>query len=112
MDNDPMIKLRSMIANLSLGDQFIGYPMNCPSPSMNVPLSDDKHWFVQNSSLCAMDIQDNIWDKFFSDNFFSDKDFFFLGLNFVSDYIPQLYFVCNHLISTRNQLIAIFHEIK
>ena len=78
MDNDPMIKLRSMIANLSLGDQFIGYPMNCPSPSMYVPLSDDKHWFVQNSSLCAMDIQDNIWDKFFSDNFFSDKDFFFL----------------------------------
>ena len=23
---------------------------------------------------------------------------FCLGLNFVSDYIPQLYFVCNHLI--------------
>ena len=35
----------------------------------------------------------------FSDNF-SDYIFlrFFLGLNFVSDYILQLYFVCNHLI--------------
>ena len=34
-------------------------------------------------------------------NFFPDKKSFlrfFLGLNFVSDYIPQLYFVCNHLI--------------
>ena len=32
--------------------------------------------------------------------FFSNKIFlgFFLGLNFVSDYILQLYFVCNNLI--------------
>ena len=53
-----------------------------------------------------------------SENFFSDKTIFLiekeilrfclllnlsvtefcLGLNFVSDYMPQLYFVCNHLI--------------
>ena len=32
--------------------------------------------------------------------FFSD---FFLRLNFVSDYIPQLYFVCNHLIFHKPQ---------
>ena len=33
--------------------------------------------------------------------FFQTKNIFlrfFLGLNFVSDYIPQLYFVCNHLL--------------
>ena len=35
MDDDLMIKLRSMIANLSLGDRFIGYPMNLPIPNSN-----------------------------------------------------------------------------
>ena len=36
--------------------------------------------------------------KNFSDKklFFSD---FFLGLDFVSEYTPQLYFACNHLIT-------------
>ena len=33
MDDDQMIKLRSMVADVSLGDRFIGYPMNRPSPS-------------------------------------------------------------------------------
>ena len=33
MDDDLVIKLRSMIADLSLGDRFIGYPMNRLSPN-------------------------------------------------------------------------------
>ena len=52
---------------------------------MYVPLSGDKHRFVQDSSLCTLEIQDNIRDKFFSDNFFCDN--FFLGLNFTSEWI-------------------------
>ena len=40
--------------------------------------------------------------KIFSDNFFFLTKYIFHRLNFVSDfvsdYIPQLYFVCNHLI--------------
>ena len=57
---------------------------------MYMPLSDDKHRFVRDSSLCTLEIQDNF--------FFRQKNLF-LGLDFVSDYIPQLYFVCNHLIT-------------
>ena len=38
MDNDPMIKLRSMIADLSLYDRFIGYPMNRPDPVVHIML--------------------------------------------------------------------------
>ena len=41
-------------------------------------------------------------------NFVGKKNFFlrfFLRLNFVSDYIPQLYFVCNHLIILFSGLI-------
>ena len=33
MDDDLMIKLRSMITDLSLSDRFIGYPMNRPRPN-------------------------------------------------------------------------------
>ena len=59
----------------------------------------------------ALEIQDKfsprqnaVWDKIQSENFFPmvGKIFFSdcicLRLNFVSDYIPQLYFVCNLLI--------------
>ena len=35
-DDDPMIKLRSMIANLSLADRIIRYPMNRPSPNKHL----------------------------------------------------------------------------
>ena len=35
MDDDMMIELRSMIADLSLGDRFMGYPMNRSSPSLD-----------------------------------------------------------------------------
>ena len=69
---------------------------------MYVPLGDDKHRFVRDSSFCTLEIQDNIRDNFFSDKIvFPTKNYFMefcLGLNFVSDYIPQLYFICNHLI--------------
>ena len=35
-----------------------------------IPLGDNKHQFVRDSSLSALDIQDNVQDKFFSDNIF------------------------------------------
>ena len=79
---------------------------------MYIPLSDDKHQKVRDSSKkhtgnprqiqsktkCSP--RQNAVQEFFPD----DWKFFFwtefcLGLNFVSDYIPQLYFVCNLLIS-------------
>ena len=55
---------------------------------MYVLLSDDKHRFVRDSSLCALEILDNVRDNFFSDNFFfqqilSPSKNLFLGLNFV-----------------------------
>ena len=83
---------------------------------MYVPLSDDKHWKVWENSKSALEIQDKfsprqnaVQDKIQSENFFLMVRIFFfklnvvsdcicLGLNFVSDYIPQLYFVCNLLI--------------
>ena len=43
---------------------------------MYIPLSDDKHWFVRDSSLCALEIQDNVRDNFFLTIFFEDKNFF------------------------------------
>ena len=42
---------------------------------------------------------------FFLTKCFSNN--FFLGLNFVSDYIPQLYFACNHLIYTMGVLQSV-----
>ena len=63
---------------------------------MYIPLSDDKHRFVRESIICALEIQDNILVNFFSYNFFSDNFFsdkkslflrLFLRLNFVSDQI-------------------------
>ena len=68
-----------------------------------IPLSDDKHPFVWDSSLCTLEIWDNVRDKnIFWQFFFSTKIFFLTKINFfsyfVSDYMPQLYFVCNHLI--------------
>ena len=59
--------------------------------------------FVQDSSLCALEIRDNVRDKFFMTTFFSGKFFFqqnfflrfFLGLNFVSDWImSRITFCC------------------
>ena len=62
-------------------------------------LSDDKHRFVRDTSKNALEIRDKIQSKTI---FFYDKIFSRTGLchtlNFVSDYIPQLYFECNHLI--------------
>ena len=52
-----------------------------------IPLSDDKHQFVQDSSKSALEIQDNVQNKFFLTKFFSLTEFC-LGLDFVSDYIP------------------------
>ena len=59
-------------------------------------------------SLRQISDWENIREFFSRQNSFSDKFLFFwqlffstefcLGLNFVSDYIPQLYFVCNLLI--------------
>ena len=67
---------------------------------MYVLLSDDKHWFVRDNSLCALVIQDNVQDKFFQTifflkNFFPTKSFcqifsrteFCLRLDFVPDWI-------------------------
>ena len=71
-----------------------------------IPLCDDKHWFVQDSLLWLLSETKSETNFFFRQNFFSTKSFliFFLGLNFVSDfvsdYIPQLYFTFNHLIIT------------
>ena len=69
---------------------------------MYIPLSDDKHRFVRDSSLRTLEIRNNVRDNFFLTKFFFQQKNIFLGfclrLNFVSDYIPQLYFVCNHLI--------------
>ena len=84
---------------------------------MYIPLSDDKHRKVQDSSKKLTENLNQIQsetklvrDKIQSENFFLmvGKKFFFrlnfvsdricFGLNFVSDYIPQLYFVCNLLI--------------
>ena len=76
------------------------------SCGMYIPLSDDKHRKVRDSSKkrTGNPRQNAVWE-FFSNG---QKIFFFqlnfvldcicLGLNFVSDYIRQLYFVCNHLI--------------
>ena len=41
-----------------------------PNCDMYIQPSDDKHRFVQDSSLCALEIRDNIQDNFFSDTFF------------------------------------------
>ena len=60
---------------------------------MYIPLSDDKHRKVRDSSKKHTKILDK-----FSMRIFFQWNFFFFGLNFVLDYIPQLYFVCNLLI--------------
>ena len=69
-----------------------------------VMISIDLSEKAQKSTL---EIQDKIQSEIKSENFFPDKTIFLtkkkflrfcLGLNFVSDYIPQLYFVCTHLI--------------
>ena len=56
-----------------------------------VPLSDDKHQFVRDSSLWALSVWEKIRDKYFLTKlFFPTKKFFlgfFLGLHFVSDCI-------------------------
>ena len=44
----------------------------------------------------ALEIRDNVRDKIQSQT--KSKTNFCLGLDFVSDYILQLYFGCNHLI--------------
>ena len=97
---------------------------------MYLLLSDDKHLKVQDSSKkctgnlrqiqsevkCSLrqnSVQEffpTVRKKNFSDWILSRTvfilDFICLGLNFVSDYIPQLYFVCNPLfyIFEQNQL--------
>ena len=84
---------------------------------MYVPLSDDKHRFVRDSSKkrTGNPRQNSVPRQnlriFSGKFFFCDKKIlcfylrlnlsrtkFCLGLNFVSDYIPQLYFISNHLI--------------
>ena len=60
----------------------------------------------------ALQIRDKVQSETKSENFLSDNFFFeekhswilsqtefCLGLTFVLDYIPQLYFICNHLIN-------------
>ena len=42
--------------------------------------------------------QNTVRNKIQSENFSRWSENFFFGVNFVSDYIPQLYFVCNLLI--------------
>ena len=46
---------------------------------MYIPLSDDKHRFLRDSSLCALEIRDNVRDNFFPKNFFFLR--FCLGLH-------------------------------
>ena len=81
--------------------------------SMHTPLSDDKHQFVQiklKKALWKSEAKFRQNARIFSNNFFVIRIFpnkrfcwknilrFCLGLNFVVDYIPQLHFICNHLI--------------
>ena len=89
---------------------YVHYIHRCMFFYRLVMISIDLSETTQKSTL---EIRDKIQSKIKSENFFSkkkkkkllEKNFvrkrilgFFLGLNFVSDYIPQLYFVCNHLI--------------
>ena len=63
---------------------------------MYIPLSDDQHRFVRDSSLCALEIRDNV-----RANFFPTKNLFleiFLGTEFCFGLHTAVYFVCNHLI--------------
>ena len=61
---------------------------------MYIPLSDDKHREARDSSKSALEIR----DKMQSNNFFPDIEKIFFQTEFVLDYKPQLYFVCNLLI--------------
>ena len=54
-----------------------------------IPLSDDKHRVVRDSSLCTLEIRDNIWDKFFSDKKLFSQAEFCHGVDFVSDWISS-----------------------
>ena len=87
---------------------------------MCISHSDDKHRFVLDNSKMGTgnprqnSVQDKIARIFFSDKMFLEKKFleFCLGLNFVWDYILQLYF--NHLILEvirpqfiRNEIFAV-----
>ena len=67
-------KVKFLSGSATLGKTIL--PVRVTSRSdMYVPLSDDKHQFVRDSSLCTLEILDNIRDKFFSDNLFSNKFF-------------------------------------
>ena len=84
-----------------------GKQSNC---GMYTPLSDNKHRFARAHFLHwksetmpkTIVFQQKIFSQILSQTGFCLGLTFCLGLNFVSDfisdYIPQLYFVCNHLI--------------
>ena len=79
---------------------------------MYIPLSGDKHWKVRDSSKKVhwKSETNSVWNKMQSKTKFSLRIFFLMvgkkifldwilsQTEFVSDYIPQLYFICNLLI--------------
>ena len=88
----PMYVYNSKVAFFSCWLPFEGIIAVCVCPSV-IDLSETAHFAHWKSKTRS--------ETFFSDNFFPIKSIFLrfcLGLNFVWDYIPQLYFVCNHLI--------------
>ena len=81
-----------MIVDQDPGDNAVVFRMQSFNCGMCIPLSDDKHRFVRDSSLCALKIQDNVQDKFFSEiffltEFFSNKKYFSQILSLTEFYL-------------------------
>ena len=77
---------------------------------MYVPLSDDKHRFVRDSPLGALDSETTSETNFFLTIFFFQQKIVFS--DFVSDYILDLYFVTNHLISLISKTGILYYISK
>ena len=107
------IVLFGLLISIPVGITTVSLNAHC---GMYIPLSDDKHRFVRDSSKKVHWKSETMFETkfilrqnlriFFSNNLFFPRKSsqilfqteFCLGLDFASDYIPQLYFVCNHLI--------------